>query len=136
MTSINEHTEDYFDYKIKMDIEALKSRKFATAMSMVNAKYARKERMAEKGQLSDDAVEKLYEQKNKEMAKLFAEDVFTGWTGDVKIDGKKASYSKENAVKLLTEYPDLFADLISVAKEKAEEVKEQEKAEAKNSPKS
>tara|TARA_B100000686_G_C16625699_1_gene881739 strand:+ start:560 stop:961 length:402 start_codon:yes stop_codon:yes gene_type:complete len=133
---MNEHTEDYFDYKIKMDIDALKSRQFAAGMSMINTKYARKERMAEDGKLSEEAVDKLYSQKNKEMAEFFGNTVITGWTGDVKIDGKKASFTKENVVKLLTSDPNLFADLIFAAKEKAEEIKEQERAEAGNSQKS
>lgn len=45
------------------------------------------------------------------LAQAFAETVVLGWEGVTGPDGEPLAYNKENAVKLLTDLPDLFKDI-------------------------
>ncbi|HPQ38574.1 MAG TPA: hypothetical protein PLW97_13105, partial [Synergistaceae bacterium] len=48
----------------------------------------------------------------------FVETVLLEWKG-VELDGEELSFSKENALKLFRELPDLFNDLFNQAKSTA-----------------
>lgn len=50
------------------------------------------------------------------MTKVFIDVSLVDWKG-VEIDGKEAEYSKENALKLFTELPELASELVTYASE-------------------
>lgn len=56
------------------------------------------------GMLDDKTADKLYKG-------VFAEHVLLGWENVEGEDGKPIQYSKENALKLFKDLPDLFLDL-------------------------
>jgi hypothetical protein len=56
---------------------------------------------------------------NSMLVETFAECVVLDWTGITDAKGKKVAFSKDNCVKLLTDYPDLFAELREVASRSA-----------------
>ena len=45
------------------------------------------------------------------LAEVYAETVVLGWEGVTNEDGESIPFTKPNIIKLLTELPDLFADL-------------------------
>ena len=49
------------------------------------------------------------------MAEVYAETVIIGWKGMKGQDGKELAFNKANVVKVLTDLPDLFADIIGQA---------------------
>ncbi len=59
----------------------------------------------------DDMVDR------KVMAEVFAESVVLGWEGIKDEDGVDMKFTKENVVKLFTELPELFADVMAQAKQ-------------------
>jgi len=48
---------------------------------------------------------------NKILAGVYADSVILGWEGVTGEDGQSLPYSRDNCVKLLTDLPDLFAEL-------------------------
>ena len=56
---------------------------------------------------------------NKIMIEVFAETVIKDWEGITNEDGEPMPYTKENAVMLLTQLPDLFNELREVAVKQA-----------------
>jgi len=49
------------------------------------------------------------------MREVFAETVVLGWNGVTDKKGKKLAFSTENVIKLFTDLPDLFQDVMSQA---------------------
>jgi hypothetical protein len=68
------------------------------------AKMKPYERRIANGTLEDDLAERL-------LAETYAETVIVGWRGVKGPDGKDLAFNRKNAVKLLTELPDLFRDI-------------------------
>ncbi|MAR56002.1 MAG: hypothetical protein CMM93_02360 [Rickettsiales bacterium] len=70
------------------------------------------------------------------MAEIYAKSVIIGWSGVKGRDGKKLPFNEANAIKLLTDLPDLFADIRANAMSIDTFRKEAQEQEAKNSAKS
>lgn len=102
----------------------------ASSNSSTNSKYAEcvasfvekntKRQLAEK----DDKREQLRE--------LYAEAVLVGWENVKDKDGKDLPYSKQNALKLLTDLPRLFEEIITISSDINYYREEQREAAAKN----
>jgi len=125
-------TLDYGEFKIMVKYGGTESRVFLNAMKASLRKYARRNQLAERGQLSDEAVEALEEAKRKDMAEVYAEHVIVGWEGVTDAKKKPLPYSRENVVKLLLDLDPLFADIIDQAGEAANFAKEEAKDAEKN----
>jgi hypothetical protein len=128
---------DYVDFKIEVKQAGAKNRGLQNALNIIEARYARKQKMVENGLLSDDAGKKLMGQKMKDMAAAYADHIIVGWSGEIK--GKKLpEFSRDAVIELLTDEDNdaLFADLIVFSVEAGNFEAEVQKAEAKNSKKS
>lgn len=55
------------------------------------------------------------EVQNKLMIEVFAESVVLGWTGVVDAEGNEMPFNKENVVKLFTDLPELFQQVLDDA---------------------
>ena len=80
--------------------------------SMVNAyrKYPRVFRQRlESGQVDDDKSSNI-------MSKVMADTILLDWKG-LKEDGKEVVYSKEECVRVLTEYPDIRTMIFEISNE-------------------
>ena len=80
--------------------------------AMVNAyrKYPRVLRQRlESGQVDDDKSSTI-------MAKVMADTILLDWKG-LKEDGKEVVYSKEECVRVLTEYPDIRTMIFEISNE-------------------
>jgi hypothetical protein len=73
------------------------------------------------------------EQADALLAKAFARSVIVGWEGVTGRDGEPMDFTVANAEKLLTDLPDLFADLRSLAEDMNAYRKEDVEAEGKPS---
>ncbi len=70
------------------------------------------------------------------MAEIYAESVIIGWKNVKDSEGKAMSFTKANVVKLLTDLPELFADIQRAADDVALFREEELEEDAKNSAKS
>lgn len=77
------------------------NRKFSTVL---DAKLKPYRRQIENGTLDDKIAERV-------LAEAYAEAVIIGWSGVSGRDGKPLAFTKANVVGLLTDLPDLFADI-------------------------
>lgn len=77
------------------------NKKYSTLAAQKLKPYARK---INNGTADADVIERV-------MAEIYAEAVIVGWKGVTDSEGKAMKFTKENAVKLLTDLPDLFADI-------------------------
>ena len=80
--------------------------------AMVNAyrRYPRVLRQRlESGQIDDDKSANV-------MAKVMADTILLDWKG-LKEDGKEVAYSKEECVRILTEYPDIRSMIFEISNE-------------------
>lgn len=132
MTKFNDvATLDYHDFKIVVNRITKATKDFKNQYMQILNKYARKERMVEKGTLSKEAGLKLEQQKKEDLARLYADLVIVDW--DYKQNEKKIPFNKDNVVKVLSdpENDDLFADIIEqsalASNFIAEEIKEEQK---------
>lgn len=50
---------------------------------------------------------------------LYAETVIVGWEGVTDRDGNPLPFTKENAIRVMTDLPDLFSDLVASANDRA-----------------
>lgn len=66
------------------------------------------------------------------MREVYVESVVTGWENVEDRDGKSLEFTKENALKLFTELPDLFREIVKSSQDIAVFRKEAREAEAKN----
>jgi hypothetical protein len=138
MTKLNDTAiADYIDFKIEVRRAGANNRLFANAVSQLENKYSRKEKMVERGILSEEAGKQLASMKRQEMAKMYADFILTGWE-NVKIGGKKVEFSKENAAKFLADEENeiIFVDLIQFSADQAHFEKELDADAEKNSQKS
>lgn len=66
------------------------------------------------------------------MAEVYAKSVILGWNGVEDADGNELPFSQDNVIKVLTDLPELFDDLQTVANERAAFNSVQLEADAKN----
>lgn len=128
---------DYGDFQIHVKDGGSNNRSLVHKVQEIEKKYARKERMAEKGIISGDAAKKLEADKYNDIVKAYVEHVIVGWAG--KFKGKKLpEFNKDEAMKFFSERDNevILADIVDFASQEANFVKEQEDAEIKNSKKS
>ncbi|MGQ0664604.1 MAG: hypothetical protein ACT4P2_13710 [Pseudomonadota bacterium] len=92
---------DYGDFKITIARAGGANRKFGKAL---DAKLKPHRRQIELGTLDDKLATRL-------MAEAYAEAVVRGWSGMTDADGHPLPFSRENAVQLLSDLPDLFRDV-------------------------
>lgn len=118
MKSLDTAILDYVDFKIEIKQAGVKNRGLQTALAQIEARYSRKQRMVEKGTISEDAGKILGKQKVSEMAASYADHVIVGWEGKYK--GKKLpDFSRAAVIEFLTssDNEDLFADVIMASVE-------------------
>jgi len=96
---------DYGDFKIKVARAGGANAAFQKALA---AKVRPYKRQLDAGTIPDDVAEKLF-------LDVYAESVVLGWEGVTDENGKPLPFSKENAVKLFSDLPDLFRDVQSQA---------------------
>lgn len=92
---------DYGDFKIKVARAGGANSAFQKALT---AKIRPYKRQLDAGTIPDDVAEKLF-------LDVYAESVVLGWEGMTDENGNPLPYSKENAVKLFSDLPDLFRDV-------------------------
>ncbi len=70
-------------------------------------------RRIQSGNISEDML-------SKSMVKIYAEAVVLDWRGVVLVEGAEPlEYTRDNVMQVLTDYPDLFNDIMSDALERA-----------------
>lgn len=124
---------DYTDCKIEIKQSGAKNRGLQNAIQMLEARYARKQKMVDDGKLSAEAGKALEASKRKDWARAIADHLIVGWEG--KFSGKKLpEFTKENVVAFLAKEENdvLFADIIESSAEEANFEAEVQKAEEKN----
>lgn len=100
------------------------NRKFLRIMA---AKFKPYERQMQSDTL-DEAVSRRL------LAETYAESVIIGWRGVKDAAGHELAFTQENAIKLLTDLPELFADIREQATKVANFRREQAEETAKNLP--
>jgi len=91
---------------LKMRIARIGNPKYQKRFEALSKPHKRALR---RGSLSNDVAEKL-------LVQCLAETIVLDWEG-LEEDGKKVKYSKENAVRILTDYPDLRNYVNDIANE-------------------
>lgn len=92
---------DYGDFKIKIARAGGANIAFQRALAEKVRPYRRQ---IDAGTLPDDVAEKLF-------LEVYAESVVLGWEGVTDENGEPLPFTKENAVKLFSDLPDLFRDV-------------------------
>lgn len=92
---------DYGDFIIKARRAGGENKEFGRQIR----KYLKKHKKA----VALDA--ELTDQQRKELINVYVDTVIVGWKNVVDANGKKMTFSKANATTLLTDLPDLFADI-------------------------
>jgi len=92
---------DYGDFKIKIARAGGSNAAFQKALV---SKIRPFKRQIEAGAIPDGVAEKLF-------LEVYAEAVVLDWEGVTDEHGNPLPYSKENAVKLFSDLPDLFRDV-------------------------
>lgn len=77
------------------------NKKYSTVAAAKLKPYARR---MQNGTIEPEVIDRV-------MAEIFAEAVIIGWRNVKGEDGEPLQFTKENCVKLLTDLPDLFADI-------------------------
>lgn len=125
---------DYIDFKINIKSGVARNRPLTTAIQGIQRKYARKEDMAEKGLLSQEAAKELGKQKTQDIAEAYAQYVVVGWEGEY--NGKNlGDYSVSACIDLLSnpENDALFSDIIDQSIQAQNDANKTEEKEIKNS---
>lgn len=133
MTDYNYAVADYIDFQIHVKQAGKNDRDFVNKINLITTKYQRKEKMAEKGMLSNEAVKKLSDNKMQDLADAYAKHIVVGWEGVFRGD-KLGKYDAEKCAKILSnpDNDELFADIISFSADVGNFTKEVEEAEVKN----
>lgn len=123
-------TIDYGTYKVVIK-PLIQSKKFQTKVSLINTKYARREKMIEDGKVSKEFADKVESDKANDIADLYVSDIIVSIHDDknkpVK-DLKAFIKDTENAL--------MMGDIIDQALIESNFIKGQEETEQKNSVKS
>ena len=123
-------TIDYGTYKVVIK-PLVNSKKFQTKVSMINTKYARREKMVEEGKVSKEFADKVESDKANDIAEIYTSDIIVSICdskGKEIKDLKKFVKDPENGL--------MMGDIIDQALMESNFIKEQEVAESKNSVKS
>lgn len=96
---------DYGDYKIRIARAGGQNMAYAKSVE----KYAKKHKLALKNDTLDNDVQQAL------MVQVYADSIILAWEGVVNENDELMSFNRENVVKLLTDLPDLFADIRSSA---------------------
>lgn len=118
---------DYGTYKVVIK-PVVNSKKFQNKVSLVNTKYARREKMIEDGKVSKEFAEKVDSDKAKDIAKLYIDDVIVSLK-----DNKGKEVKDLEAFILDPENSLMMGDIIDQALLESNFIKEQEDKEVKNS---
>lgn len=92
---------DYGEAKIRVRRAGGSNRRYS---DLVSKKLRPFKRQLENESLDPDTGSRI-------MAEVYAESVLIGWEGVKDADGNPIAFSRENAVKLLTDLPELFRDI-------------------------
>lgn len=120
---------DYTHFKIYVKYGGTQNRTFLNAVQTKFKPFERRQRLANEGKLSDEAVELLDKERSRLMAELYADHVIVNWENVKDEKGKNLPYNRENVVKLMLDLDALFADIIQAASDEAN-FAEKEKEEA------
>lgn len=124
---------DYVDCEFHIKKVDGTNRLLINKVQLIEQKYHRKNQMADKGLISNEAMRELTKRKVQEMAAVYAEYVVVGWKGV--LNGKKLpKFSKEACAEVLGDPANdaLFGDLIQTSVERENFEVEQDEAEEKN----
>lgn len=94
-------TEEGQEISFKIARASKTNAKYSKALERLMKPYQKQIRL---NTLSDDVA-------NNVMIEAFCEGILLDWKGIYDEDGKEMKYSKENAIKLMNDLPDLFNDL-------------------------
>lgn len=123
-------TIDYGTYKVVIK-PLIQSKKFQTKVSLINTKYARREKMIEDGKVSKEFADKVESDKANDIADLYVSDIIVSIH-----DNKNKPVKDLKAFIKDTENALMMGDIIDQALIESNFIKEQEEAEQKNSVKS
>lgn len=98
------------------------NKKYTKAVERVSRPYRRQ---IDNKSISEELSEKL-------MLEVFVDTVLLGWSNIQDEEGKTIAYNRENAIKVMTDLPDLYAELSDEASKAARFRDEQQESEAKN----
>lgn len=121
---------DYGTYKVVIK-PIVKSKKFQTKVSLINTKYARREKMIEDGKVSKEFADKVESDKANDIADLYISDIIVSIHDD-----KNKPVKDLKAFIKDTENSLMMGDIIDQALIESNFIKEQEETEQKNSVKS
>lgn len=115
-------TIDYGGFAITIVRAGGANRRFA---QVLDAKLRPLRRRLGSGALSDEDAQRV-------LAEVFAETVILGWEGVTDADGTPMPFNRDNAVRLLTDLPELFRDIQEQAASLANFRREALETDAKN----
>ena len=122
---------DYGSFQIHIKHGGASNKPFVNAAQFKLKQFERRDQLQEKGSLSDDALKELEADKQRVLVDMYAEHVIVDWKDVTDKEGNELKFNKENVVKLLTDLPILFQDIIQQAMDvsnfKEVEEKESEK---------
>lgn len=92
---------DYGDYQIRIARAGGANKRFGKVLEAKQKPYRRQ---IQNETLDEEIAKRL-------LAEAYAEAVILGWSNITGPDGQPMAFSKPNCVRLLTDLPDLFADI-------------------------
>lgn len=92
---------DYGDYKITIARAGMGNRKFRGLLATAQKKHRHKI----DNDLLDDSINDAL------MIEIYANSVILGWANVTGPDGRPLAFNRENVIKLMTDLPDMFADI-------------------------
>lgn len=125
-------TIDYGTYKVVIR-PIINSKKFQNKVSLINTKYARREKMVDDGIVGKEFAEKVENEKAVDIAKMYMDDII------VSLHDEKGKEIKGDELKAFILNKDnylIMGDIIEQALIESNFIKEQEETEIKNLPKS
>lgn len=120
-------TIDYGTYKVVIR-PLINSKKFQSKVSLINTKYARREKMIEDGKVSKEFADKVEADKANDIANIYIDDIIVSLKDAKGKDVKDLkAFIKDPANGLM------MGDIIDQALIESNFIKEQEETEVKNS---
>jgi hypothetical protein len=113
---------DYGSFRLRIARAGGANRRFA---QVLEAKLKPHRRQIQTETLADEVAHRL-------IVEAYAEAVLLGWEGVVDAGGQPMPFTRDNAVRLLTDLPDLFRDLQEQATKAALFRRQAEEADEKN----
>lgn len=118
---------DYGTFKAVIK-PVMRSKKFQNKISLINTKYARREKMVEEGKVSKEFADKVEADKSNDVADLYVDEII------VSLKDEKGKDIKD--IKGFVKDPEnslMVFDIVEQALEESNFIKEQEDKEVKNS---